>query len=87
LVDAISTKLSSTEALQRVVVDSSRDVRMYFTHITLLFTLDEQSGDVFERLGVALQSKPFVEHQLSAFEYLDLRFGDKLYYKLRNVPE
>lgn len=83
LVDAIAQKLSG-EKIAGVAVDAQRDVRIRFTdNFVLIFALGDQGGDVFERLALALTSEPIATHQLSEFEYLDLRFGDKLYYKLK----
>ena len=83
LVDAIAQKISD-ERVESVQVDNVRDVRVRFVSgFTLLFSLDDHGGDVFERLILALTAEPLTKHKLSKFEYLDLRFGDKLYYKLR----
>ena len=48
-----------------------------------MFALGDDGGDVFDRFSLALQSDLFKKHALSDFDYLDLRFGDKLYYKLK----
>ena len=83
LVDAIAQKLSG-EKVAGVAVDAQRDVRINFTDgFILIFALGDQGGDVFERLTLALTAEPMATHKLGDFEYLDLRFGDKLYYKLR----
>jgi len=47
------------------------------------FAVADAAGDTFERFSLALGAGPFLEHPLSDFAYLDLRFGDKLYYKLK----
>lgn len=87
LVDATAQKLSA-EQLQKVAVDDHQDVRMEFASgFALLFSLRDQGGDVFERLTLALTAEPLTIHKLSDFEYLDLRFGDKLYYKLKSQVE
>jgi hypothetical protein len=66
-------------------VDQYDDVRLQFASgFTLLFSLDDDSGDIYSRLSLALTSDPFTSNPLSDFEYLDLRFGDKLYYKLKS---
>lgn len=84
LVDAVVQKLSG-EKLQDVLVDAQGDVHMRFTDgFVLKFALREQGGDVFERLTLALTAEPLASRTLAQFEYLDLRFGDKLYYKLRD---
>ena len=84
LVDAIAQKLPG-EKVAAVAVDEAKDVRMRFAdNFTLIFTLVDQGGDVFERLTLALTSGPMAARKLGDFQYLDLRFGDKLYYKLRD---
>lgn len=84
LVDTIVASQQS-ESLTSVWVDENKDVHMTFASgFALLFTLDADGGDVYQRFTLALQSDPFKQHPLSDFEYLDLRFGDKLYYKLKN---
>jgi hypothetical protein len=67
-----------------VSVDNNNDVEATFgSGFVLKFALDDAQGDVFERFSLALTSDPFKNKQLSNFAYLDLRFGDKLYYKLK----
>lgn len=51
---------------------------------TLKFSTEDDSGDVFERYVLARTAEPFVGKELSEFLYVDLRFGDKLYYKLKS---
>lgn len=71
-------------APQAISVDASGDVRLACTSgFTLLFSLSDNAGDVLERFSLALTADPFTTHRLSDFEYLDLRFGDKLFYKLK----
>jgi len=84
LVDAIS-QTEPDDPVREVVVDVNGDVRAYFQNdFLLMFALKDASGDVYDRFTLALKSAPFVGKKLSDFEYLDLRFGDKLYYKLKN---
>ena len=72
------------DPVRTVVVDDSRDVRVYFQNdFVLIFNLKDDGGDIFERFTLALASDPFKGKSLGDFEYLDLRFGDKLYYKLK----
>lgn len=72
------------DLVRKVAVDDDGDVLVYFQNgFLLLFDLADESGDVFERFGLALKSDPFKGRTLGDFEYLDLRFGDKLYYKLK----
>jgi len=83
LVAALGQK-ESAEAVAGVSVDSSGDVRMLFGGgFTLIFNLKDDGGDIFERFNLALGSSVFSGKTLADFEYLDLRFGDKLYYKLK----
>lgn len=83
LVDTIAAT-QAKESLRSVWVDGNNDVHLSFVSgVTLLFTVDADAGDVYQRFTLALQSDPFKTHKLSDFEYLDLRFGDKLYYKLK----
>jgi cell division septal protein FtsQ len=83
LVDAISQKLPDTP-VETVSVDSQNDAEATLSNgFVLKFALGDAGGDVFERFTLALTSGPFLEHGLGEFLYLDLRFGDKLYYKLK----
>lgn len=83
-VDAAQQKLSS-ETVHAVSVDKNHDVDVSFeSGFVLRFSLNDHGGDVFERFSLALTSEPFKAHPLGDFSYLDLRFGDKLYYKLKN---
>jgi hypothetical protein len=83
LVDALATQ-SATDTIQSVFVDSSSDVYVQFeSGFQLIFALSDAGGDVYQRFELALQSDPFKGKQLSDFQYLDLRFGDKLYYMLK----
>ena len=83
LVDALAQKISDS-AIVAVDVDTNKDVSVRFANsFTLRFALSDAGGDIFERFSLALTSEPMKAHKLTDFEYLDLRFGDKLYYKLR----
>ncbi len=83
LVDALAQKVPTEKVLQ-VVVDANSDVSVVFAEsFTLKFGLHDQGGDVFERFSLALTSAVISAHKLSDFDYIDLRFGDKLYYKLK----
>ncbi len=72
------------DTLAHVEVDVAEDVRMGFkSGFEIIFSLREDDAAVYQHFTLALTAKPFTEHALSEFMYLDLRFGDKLYYKLR----
>lgn len=74
-----------TNGVTGIAVDSNNDVKLTFANgFSVRFLLKESGGDVFERFTLALRSEPFAARQLSEIEYLDLRFGDKLYYHLKN---
>jgi hypothetical protein len=82
LVDALKEK-EQLDIVQ-VVAERGGDVRVEFTNgFMLYFTLEDDGGDIFERYTLGRSAEPFVTHALADFEYLDLRFGDKLYYKLK----
>lgn len=83
LVDAVSQKLPESP-VETVEVDTQLDAEATLSNgFVLRFALSDAGGDVFERFTLALTSSPFAGHSLSEFQYLDLRFGDKLYYKLK----
>ena len=83
LAKAFADNQSNTR-ISRVVVDSNNDVHLSFANgFTVLFVLAPRGGDVYERFTLALASEPFLKRSVSDFEYLDLRFGDRLYYHLR----
>ena len=83
LADAIASKAASS-TLDTISIDASGEVHMQFASgFTLMFILSGDGADVAQRFALALTADPFNKHPLSDFEYLDLRFGDKLYYKLR----
>jgi cell division septal protein FtsQ len=83
LVSALSQKVGSSSVMS-VAVDENHDAEAHFANGFLLkFALADASGDIFDRFALALRSDPFKTHQLTDFQYLDLRFGDKLYYKLK----
>lgn len=82
LVSAIVQKIPD-EQLASVSVSDDNDVLMAFADgFVLKFALQDHGGDIFERFVLALTSDVLKSHKLSEFQYLDLRFGDKLYYKL-----
>lgn len=83
LVDAISQKVPDTP-VAAVSIDAQNDAEATLSNgFALKFAVGDAGGDVFERFTLALASGPFAEHALGDFEYLDLRFGDKLYYRLK----
>ena len=84
LVDAL-VQNQFNNPIESVEVDPASDVRVTFAgNFVLLFTLSSAGADVYERFTLALGSDAFSGHALSDFEYLDLRFGDRLYYKVKD---
>ena len=74
-----NTKLQVSE-----VIVKGDNVRVVFANnFALLFGLKDESGGIVERLTLALGAAPFTKNSLTDFDYLDLRFGDKVYYKLK----
>ncbi|MEK7109558.1 MAG: hypothetical protein AAB919_03990 [Patescibacteria group bacterium] len=83
LVAAFAQKLPD-DPVGLVAVDQNNDTQVYFKkNFLLIFNLKDDGGDVFERFSLALGSEVFKGKMPADFEYLDLRFGDKLYYKLK----
>lgn len=52
----------------------------------ILFNLDYDLNQTFDRLSVFINSKEWLSEnlKLTDLEYLDLRFGNKVFYKLKN---
>lgn len=83
LVKALADTQKDTAVLA-VSVDANGDVKLSFMNgFSILFRLADKGSDVLERYTLGLESDPFKAHQISDFAYLDLRFGDKLYYHLK----
>jgi cell division septal protein FtsQ len=77
-------EVEADDPVHQVVVEQDGAARAYFQDdFLLIFSSLENGGDVFERFSLALQAAPFKGKKLSDFEYLDLRYGDKLYYKAK----
>lgn len=89
--DSFSTLRALIEALKndtntplRVVVDPNGDVNVFFKeNFELRFTLAQKPEDILARLRTAEVSEVLAGKKLSDLEYLDLRFGNRLYYKFK----
>lgn len=85
---ALADALAQNQAynpITSIEVDGAHDVRVIFAdNFELIFGLSSAGADVYERFQLVLGSDAFAGHSLADFEYLDMRFGDKLYYKLRD---
>ncbi len=83
LIDALAQNQQGN-TIQSIEVEGTDSVSVMFANnFKLLFALSSAGADVYNRFVLALSSDVFAGHTLSDFEYLDLRFGDKLYYKLK----
>jgi cell division septal protein FtsQ len=83
LIDALAQN-QTNNPVQSIEVTAAGDVHVTFADtFTLIFNLSSAGADVYQRFTLALTSDAFVAHTLGDFQYLDLRFGDKLYYKLK----
>lgn len=78
-------KKLAPDVLDAITVDDNNDVHLSFDGAyEVLFALEEDTGVLFDRFSLTLTAAPFTEHKLSDFMYVDLRFGDKVYYKLKS---
>lgn len=83
LADALVQNQSKNH-IQSIEVDSAGNVRVAFADtFVLIFNLASAGADVYQRFVLVLGSEVFAGHTLADFQYLDMRFGDKLYYKLK----
>lgn len=84
LVTTFSKKIAP-DTITSVLVDENNDVHLKTSGgYEIMFALGADGGDVFENFSLTLTAAPFTTHKLSDFQYIDLRFGDKVYYKLKN---
>lgn len=85
LVDSLA-KRQTPDTVESVYVNEEHDVRVKFsTGFELIFSANDDSGDVYDRFGLALQTEVFAGRPVADFLYLDLRHGDHLYYKLKTA--
>jgi hypothetical protein len=82
-VGALKTKIAD-DTLAAVAVEGDEVAMHFASGFELRFSLADSGADVLDRFSLALTAAPFAARRLSDFDYLDLRFGDKLYYKLKN---
>ncbi len=84
LVETFAKKIAP-DGITTVTIDEHNDVRIAASGgYDILFALGDSGGDIFQRFTLTLTAAPFTTHKLSEFQYIDLRFGDKVYYKLKN---
>jgi len=84
LVAALGEKTGG-DRVDTVAITSDRDVKVaLLSGCEIIFALGQDSATVVNHFILALSSSVFADHSLSEFEYIDLRYGNKLYYKLKN---
>ena len=67
-----------------VQVNADANIQVFFGDgFELRFLLSDNAGDVLQRFALAQSSDVFKGHTLADFKYIDLRFGDRIYYKLK----
>lgn len=80
----VASLTSADQTPMDVAVDENNDVSMHFLEgFELRFTLAQKPEEVIASLHAAQKSDALIGKKLSDLQYLDLRFGDRLYYKLR----
>ncbi|HWB33999.1 MAG TPA: hypothetical protein VG753_01610 [Candidatus Paceibacterota bacterium] len=82
---ALTAALAAAAKENVVAVEVTPDTGIvhFDSGFVLRYALGGGGADVVERFSLALTAAPFTAHTLSDFDYLDLRFGDRLYYKLK----
>ncbi len=87
LIDSLASEAGAGSATS-AALDQYGNITLTFNDgFELLFTLPEVEQDAAglnQRFTLALMSAPMQATPIGSFAYLDLRFGDKLYYKLRS---
>lgn len=83
LVGAFAGALAS-DTIKTIEIDEHNDVHLITSNgCEILFALKDDSGAIFQHFSLALTAPPLNSKPLSAFQYVDLRFGNKVYYKLK----
>lgn len=81
LIDSME-KVASNDRIVRVDVQPGGDVEVWFVSgFAVRFVRTVDAKDTLERFSLARKAAPFADTPLGQFSYLDLRFGDKVYYK------
>lgn len=74
----------SLEPTDVVFNDQNADVTVYLKgRARLLFTRKQSLGEVLENLDSVLSSEPLGGRDALELDYIDLRFGNKIYYRLK----
>lgn len=83
--EALDKAMASQAKLSIVSVEVMDGIgHMHFSNgFELIFALADDGAQLVEHFALAMGAEPFIKHTLADFLYLDLRFGDKLYYKLK----
>ena len=84
LVSTLAAQISTSTTVTRVALNEEGDVDAVLdSGCTIRFSTGQDTAVVLQHLALALSSKPFTTTPLSEVAYIDLRFGQKLYYKLK----
>ena len=79
-----SLQESDIQAVELAIGDE-RDYELYLENGTqVLFSQDEELSMVLDNLQSTLLSDTFKEHGEVRIDYIDLRFGNKVYYKFKD---
>ena len=82
LAEAIAGQVNAG-ALISVSADAEGSGRVSFANgFSLLFKTTDDAGSVMDHISAGLSSPIFSGRSTDDFQYLDVRFGDRLYYKL-----
>lgn len=82
LVEALRAQTPSDQPRSVTIKDNEVTVA-FESGFTLLYMVESSAEGVLERFSLTLSSEPFKNKTTQDFLYVDLRFGDKLYYKPR----
>lgn len=67
-----------------VILNENKDVTVYLTgDARLLFSRTHSLGEVLQNLDSVLSSEPLEGRESLELDYIDLRFGNKIFYRLK----
>lgn len=71
------------ETKARFVVESRSDETKLFDETSIILNLEDTTSSIFKNFDILLREDTQSEFDESGLEYVDLRFGNKLYYKFK----
>lgn len=84
----LSTLREDDIAVQDLAVRDEMDYELYLKgDVQVIFGRKQDLGRVYENLKSVLLSEAFKDVELHTLQYIDLRFGNKVYYKFRDSEE